>query len=110
MCAWVGVGLAPIHGAADGLAAVIVDHQVLMLAGAMEPVLDAILGSGDGRADDVLGRLAIGVGGCAGDVGLAFQALAQVFFGLAYVFAEDVSACLFVLAQVARWTVEQRVA
>ncbi len=75
-----------------------------MAARAAEPGLDAVLRFGDGAANHVLGRVAIGVGGGTGDVLLTIQATTEVLFGLADVLAKDMAAGALVLAEIAGGT------
>src|ERR1700690_293155 len=93
--------LATVDGAADGGRAVVVEHQVGMAAGAVQPALDPVLRCRDGCAHGSLSGLAVGVGRRAGDAALPFQAFAQLAVGLAYMLAENVAAGGFVLAEVA---------
>src|ERR1700722_5978054 len=95
--------LAAIHSAADRIVTVVIENQVGMAAGAIEPVLYPALRLRNGCADGAFGSLAIGVGRRSGDVFFALQAVAQLLLGLSDVLAENVSAGTLVLAEVAAW-------
>ncbi|SRR6266536_640086 len=72
-----------------------------MAAAAVEPVPDAVLGLGDGRAHGPLGSGAVGVRGCAGNVAFLLEAFEKLPIGAANVPTKDVAAGGFVLAEIA---------
>jgi len=71
-----------------------------MAAAAVQPVLDAVLGLGDGCTHDALGRSAVGIGGRAGSVALVVEAFEELVVGLADVLAQNVAAGGFIPGKV----------
>ena len=72
-----GVRVVAAHAAADGLHAVVVEHQVGVPAGTMQPTIDPLVIFMNGSGDGHFGGGAIGVGGIRGDR-LAVEALSQL--------------------------------
>jgi len=102
-----GLSIAPVEGTPDRRVGVVIEHQVGVSPGTVEPALNAVLILRDGSADGVLGGSAVGVGGRAGDITLALQPLAKFVIGPADMLAEDVSTGRFVLGEVARRTLDR---
>src|SRR5580698_802480 len=72
-----------------------------MTSGPIEPVLDFVLRLGDSGSNSALSGGKIGVGGCSGDIALAFESLAKLLLSLSNVLADDVAARVFILAEIA---------
>ena len=65
------------HAAPDGLRAVVVEHQVGVPAGTMQPAINPVAIFMNGSVDGHFGRSTIRIGGIRGD-GLAIEALSQL--------------------------------
>lgn len=92
--------LVAVERAADGVSSLIVEHEVRMPAGTLQPAVDAFAIGGEGLADCSFGSGAIGVGGCGGDVGLAIETFAQFVVGFTNVALKDVAAAALVSRKV----------
>src|SRR5712691_5102460 len=101
------LAVAAVDAASQGLAAVVVENQVGMSAGAAEPPLNTVLRQRDGRADGMFCGSAVGIGRGARDVAFLFEALAEFVIGPANMLTEYVAACGFITAQVAWGTLPE---
>jgi hypothetical protein len=93
--------LATVHGSADRFGAVVVKNKVRMAAGVAEPAFDAPVRLRNRGAYRALRGGAVSISRGSGDMPFPLQTLAQFVVRLANMFAEDMSAGSFVLAEVA---------
>lgn len=94
-----GVRVVAAHAAADGLRAVVVEHQVGVPAGTMQPTIDPLVIFMNGSGDGHFGGGAIGVGGIRGDR-LAIEALSQLCVSFPDMALESVAALSLVPGEV----------
>src|SRR5678815_3423467 len=90
------------HGAAYRPVGIVVEHQIGMTTGAIQPIRDARLLLLDRSTHGVLGCLPIGVGGSCSDATLAPQSFAQLRVRSSYMLAQGVPAFAFIARQIPR--------
>ena len=94
-----GVRVVAAHAAADGLRAVVVEHQVGVPAGTMQPTIDPLAIFMNGSGDGHFGGGAIGVGGIRGDR-LAIETFPQLSIGFPNMALEGMAALSLIACEV----------
>src|SRR5882762_2324314 len=97
-----GLAFSPVQGSPEGLVAVIVEDQVGVSAGAVEPALDAILRSRDSGGDCALRSDAVSIGRGGRNMALVRQSCTEFVIAAADMLAKHMSADGFILCEVAR--------